>query len=116
MFPGLHKTLLYNLPALYAIMMRVAQPPSSNPGSLELTGYCAKRDEAGKQQAQSFKELSMPDDVLMDDVIRQKLVSKRHSVLKLGRYDVTIDGQRSFRRDGSDKLPKGWQITIEPIP
>jgi len=54
----------------------------------------------------------MPDELLPDSEILQKVIGKHHSIKGLGKYNVYIDGQRSFRRDGSDKLPKGWQITI----
>jgi len=54
----------------------------------------------------------MPETVLTDSAILQKLTNKGHSAGRIGKFNVAIDGQWSFRRDGSDKLPKGWQITI----
>ncbi len=54
----------------------------------------------------------MVNDLLSDNELKAKLISKGHTVSRLGRFKAGIDGQVAYVRRGSDKRPKGWQITI----
>lgn len=54
----------------------------------------------------------MPDDELDNFTLEARIINAGHIVTRLGKYVAFVDGQRSYRRAGSDKRPKGWQITL----
>lgn len=49
------------------------------------------------------------------DELKRVITRSGKQIQRWRAYEAIIDGQRVFIRPGSDKLPKGWQITFRDI-
>jgi hypothetical protein len=72
----------------------------------ELNYFLIKKTLITKELEKSGQELVHRDDL-------KKIIAKSGKISqKWSAYEAIIDGQHVFIREGSDKLPKGWQITF----
>jgi len=49
---------------------------------------------------------------ILEDELRRLLKKSKHEINKWSAKEAVIDGEKTYIRPGSDKRPRGWQITF----
>lgn len=72
----------------------------------ELDTYLFKRSIISKKLEERGQE------EVFDEELKRIFKKRGLDVEKWGKYEANIDGKKTYIRPGSDKRPKGWQITF----